>query len=173
MARVANLKPPCGYTVEGLASIWLLDFEDFRGYRFDGDDLYSNCLVTDILRAANFIEVSAPDLVAKYSTSGSYIHSLETFVGTLDALTISNLHLATKRRYVVVFGGNNGKYYTFGYEAGAVVTYQNQTAEGFGALININAPSRYPLFEVTPDALERFITGGVFVPDFTNDAYCE
>ena len=171
--RIKNIKPPCGYTVEGLAKIWLLDFEDFRGFRFDGNDLYSNCLVTDILRVGDFIELAAPDLVAKYSSSGSYVHNLESFVGTLDASTISNLHLATKGRYVVLFRGNNGNYYTFGYEAGAAVTYLNQTAEGFGSLVTVNAPSRFPLFEVTPDAVNRFVTAYTFNPDFDNNAYCE
>lgn len=171
--RITNLKPPCDYSVEGIAKVWLLDFDDFKGFRFDGNALYSNCLVTDILRVGEYVELNAPDMVAKYSSTGSYAHALESFIGTLDASTISNLHLGTKRRYVVVFLGNNGKYYTFGYEAGATLTYQNQTAEGFGSLVNLSAASRYPLFEVTPDALNRFITGSTFSPDFNNGAYCE
>lgn len=171
--RIKSIKPPCDYQVEGISKIWLLDWEDFRGYRFEGNDLYSSCLVTDILRVAEYTELAAPDMVARYSSSGNYIHNLETFVSGLDAFTIANLHLGTKRRQVVIFLSNSGKYFTFGYEAGAVLAYQNQTAEGFGSMVNLNAPSTYPLFEVTPDAMKRFTSPYKFNPDFQNGAYCE
>lgn len=171
--RVKNLKPPCGYSLDGIAKIWLLDHDDFSGYRFDKNDMYSNCLVTDILRIGDYIELEAPDMVAKYAGTGNYSHSLDSFISTISHETISNLHLATKRRHIVVFLANNGRYYTFGYEAGAVLSYQNQTAEGFGHLVNLNAPSRYPIFEVTADAMGRFIAAHIFKVDFDNNAYCE
>jgi hypothetical protein len=171
--RIQNIKPPCNYSVDGIAKIWLLDWEDFKGYRFEDNGLYSSCLVTDILRVGEFIELHAPDMVAKYSSSGSYLHTLESFVGGLDASTIANLHLGTKRHQLVVFLSNSGKYYTFGYEAGAVLSYQNQTSDGFGSLVNLNAPSKYPLFEVTAEAMVRFICPYKFNPDFENGAYCE
>lgn len=171
--RIQNIKPPCGYRVEGIARIWLLDFDDFGGYRFEGNDLYGNCFVTDILRYADFIEIDAPDMVAKYTSSGAYVHTIETFVGALSASTISNLHLATKRRQIVLFEANTGQFYTFGYEAGAKVTYANQTAEGFGSMVTITANSIYPLFEASKDVLtNNGEVAGEFNPDF-NNAYCE
>lgn len=165
--RITNIKPPCGYVVEGIAQIWMLDFDDFGGYRFRDNENYQNCYVTDVLRTGTLIELSAPDMIAKYSSEGSYQHTVETFVNDLSAEVIANLHLATKRRYVVVFRLNSGRFFTFGYEAGAAVSYQGQTAEGQGAVVVLRAASIYPLFE-----LENFITStrpSDFDGDFTNE----
>lgn len=173
MARINNIKPPCGYRVDGIAKIWLLDKDDFKGYRFDNNGLYSSCLVTDILRVGEFIELDAPDMIAKYNGTGQYLHGIESFISGLASETISNLHLGTKRRQVVVFRSNAGRYHSFGSDAGAVLTYQNQTADGLGSLVNLSAASRYPLYEVTADAMARFIQPVVFKPDFNNGAFCE
>lgn len=173
--RIANLKPPCGYNLEGLESIRLLDFDDFRGFRFLGDDLYSNCRVIAILRDGDFTELSAPD-GAKYSSTLNnkiYTHTLETFIPDLSDEVASNLHLGTKRRHVPVFRLKTGKYFTFGYEAGAVLSYNNQTNEAAGALVTLIAQSSYPLFEVTEGALEDSGYNIEFIPDFDNGAYCE
>lgn len=173
MCRLKNIKPPCKYSVEGISAIYLLDHDDFKGYRFDGDENYANCLVTDILRVGEYIELEAPEMAARHNSTGNYSHVLESFINDITADTISNLHLGTKRHQIVVFRANNGKYYTFGYEAGAVLTYQNQTSEGFGHLVTLTCPSRYPLFEVTPEAFTRFVSPYRFAPDFDNNAYCE
>lgn len=173
MARITTIKPPCGYVVAGVASIQLLDFEDFRGFAFFGNDLYRNCLVTGIMRVANFVEMQADS--AKYSSAQNgklEIHTLETFIGELSDDTLSNLNLAKKRRYIPVFKLNNGKYYTYGYEAGATVNYVNQSEEGIGSIVTISAASIYPLFEVDAAALTNYY-GIEFVPDFINGAYCE
>lgn len=173
--RIQNIKPPCGYTVEGIDEILLLDFEDFKGYQFDGDGLYRLCLVTAVLRVGDFKELEAPDVAAKYASTlsnGIYAHTLETFIHDLSASTLSNLHLAAKRRHVPVFKGKNGKYYTFGYEAGASLGYTNQTAEVMGSLVTITCASIYPLFEMTAEALIA-INIISFDPDFNAGAYCE
>lgn len=173
--RIQNIKPPCGYTVEGIDEILLLDFEDFKGYQFDGDDLYKNCLVTAVLRVGDFKELEAPNLVAKYASNlsnGIYAHTLETFISELSSSTLSNLHLASKRRQVPVFKAKNGRYYTFGYEAGASVIYTNQTADVIGSLVTISGASIYPLFELTAAALTNLYVSG-FKVDFINGAYCE
>jgi hypothetical protein len=175
--RIQSIKPPCSYVLEGVTEVLLLDFDDFKGFQFDGDDLYNNCLVAAILRTDEFKEVEAPDLVAKYSSTlsnGVYAHTLETFIGELSADTLANLHLATKRRQVPVFKAANGRYYTYGYEAGAAVSYTNQTAEAIGSLVTITATSTYPLFEV----LAAAISGAMVIPevwnvDYDNNTYCE
>ena len=175
--RIQNIKPPCNYVLEGVTEVLLLDFDDFKGFQFDGDDLYDNCKVTAIVRLADLVEIEAPDLVAKYSSTmanGRYSHTLETFVSELSADTLANLHLATKRRQVPVFKAATGKYFTFGYEAGATLVYNNQTAEAIGSLVSISASSIYPLFEVTADA----VTGAMTLPevwnvDYENNTYCE
>lgn len=149
--RIQHLVPPCGYREGGIDSIRLLDFDDFNGFEFGGTGLYDDCLVTDVLREGNFAEVDAPD-TAKYNSvlqNGVYTHTLETFVGELSAELASALHLATKRRYIVVFRSKSGRHFIFGYEAGALVSYASQTADGIGSLVTISATSIYPLFEVS------------------------
>ncbi|MCC8089104.1 MAG: hypothetical protein LIO79_07565 [Rikenellaceae bacterium] len=173
--RIQNIKPPCGYRVEGIDLIRLLDFDDFDGFKFDGDDLYNNCLVMAVLRSGDFVEVDSPD-TAKYTSSlqnGIYTHTLETFIGDLSAELEATLHLATKRRYIVLFHAKNGRYFAFAYEAGATVTYANQTAEGIGSLVTITATSIYPLFEATEEAVTQNIVNVEFIPDFDYGAYCE
>jgi len=174
--RLQNIIPACGYTVEGISEIKLLDFEDFIAFEFDGDNLYDSCLVTGIVRTNDFTQIEAPDLVAKYTgpvNNGVYAHGLETFVNELSAQTISNLHLATKRRQLVLFKTNAGKYFIFGYEAGAIVTYTGQTAEAIGSLVTIQGASIYPLFEVIGTAVTNFVRPSEFDIDFNNGAYCE
>lgn len=173
--RIQNITPPCGYRVEGIDLIRLLDFDDFDGFKFDGDDLYNNCLVTAILRSGDFVEVDAPE-TAKYTSAlqnGAYTHTLETFIGDLSADLEATLHLATKRRYIVLFRAKNGRYFTFAYEAGATVSYANQTAEGIGALVTVTAASVYPIFEVSEEAFNAETYSSEFIPDFDNGAYCE
>lgn len=170
--RINKIKPPCGYSVEGIARIWLLDFEDFGGYRFENNDLYSANMVTAILRSSEFTEIDAPDMVAKYSSTGAYVHSLETFVGALSAETLRNLHLGTKRRQIVLFLTNSGRYFTFGYEAGARLTYVNQTAEGLGSVVTLTASSIYPLFEASAELFNLVTPGDEWDVDFINLTYC-
>lgn len=172
--RILNLKPPCSYTLEGLASIVLLDFEDFGGFKFDGDNLYDNCRVVAIFKTGDFVDTHTPD-TAKYASTVSgkiYTHILDTFVPELSAELSAALDLGLRRRYVPVFQAKNGRYYTFGYEAGAALTYANQTNDGIGAVITLTAASIYPLFEVTGAALTTAY-GIEFKPDFENGAYCE
>lgn len=173
--RIQNIKPPCGYRVEGIDFIRLLDFDDFNGFKFDGDDLYNNCLVTAVLRSGDFVEVDTPE-TAKYTSSlqnGVYSHTLETFIGDLSAELEAALHLATKRRYIVLFRAKNGRYFAFAYEAGANLSYANQTAEGIGSLVTVTASSIYPLFEVSEDAFTAETYSSEFIPDFDLGAYCE
>lgn len=173
--RIQNIKPPCGYRVEGIDLIRLLDFDDFDGFKFDGDDLYNNCLVTAVLRSGDFVELDTPE-TAKYTSSqqnGIYTHTLETFIGDLSAELEAMLHLATKRRYIVLFRAKNGRYFAFAYEAGANVSYANQTAEGIGSLVTVTASSIYPIFEVSEDAFNAETYSSEFLPDFNNGAYCE
>lgn len=173
--RIHHIKPPCGYRVEGIDLIRLLDFDDFDGFKFNGDDLYNNCLVTAILRSGDFVEVDTPD-TAKYTSSlqnGIYTHTLETFIGDLSADLEATLHLATKRRYIALFRAKNGRYFAFGYEAGATVSYTNQTTDGIGSLITVTASSIYPLFEVSESAFKSEVFNSEFLPDFEIGAYCE
>lgn len=146
------MKPPCSYSPDGITDVRVLDFEDFRGFRFEGDGLYSNCLVSDILRAGDFVEVASSLENTKYNSTlenSIYTHTVETFIPDISADLLSDLHLSTKRRYIVQFRGTSGRYFVFGKEAGAGVTYACQTSDGFGALVTFSALSCYPLFETS------------------------
>lgn len=151
--RITNLKPPCGYNAEGITAILLLDAEDFTDFLFDDNGTYGTALVSGILRSGDFIEVDAPQLVARYTSTGLYVHTLETFILELSAPMLAQLHLATKRRYIVVFRTTEGRYFSFGYGTGATVRYAAQTADNVGAAVTITASNAYPLFEVNPDAV--------------------
>lgn len=159
--RIQNLTHPCGYQLEGVDAIGLVDFEDFEGFKFDGDDLYDNCYVVAVRHRGDLVDVASPE-PAKYTSSyqsGIYTHTLETFISDLSAEMVSMLHLATKRRYLVLFRTKGGTYHTFGYEAGAVVVYAGQTSGGTGALVTITATSVYPLFEIDSRAMDLHLLG--------------
>lgn len=153
--RIQNLKPPCGYVTEGIRNILLLDFEDFKGFRFEDDKTYDTARISAILRISDWVETQAPD-TAKYSSNFNnklYTHQIESFISELSAEMQASLHLATKRRFIPAFETNGGRWFTFGYDAGATVSYANQTADGAGSLITITAASIYPLFEATEGAI--------------------
>jgi len=164
--RIQNIKPPCRYLTEGLDTILLLDLEDFNGFGFKDQGLYDSCLVTKIFKSGSPAEVEASES-AKYSATlqnGIYTHTLEAFIDDLSAETAATLHLATKRRYVVFFRAKNSLYFSFAYEAGAKVTYTNQTAEGVGSLFTVAAASIYPLFEVSREAFASLTDDGGLIP---------
>lgn len=173
--RLSNIVPICEYNVEGIAEIKLLDFVDFRAFGFLGENLYDSNLVTSIHASGPFVSIPAGE-GTKYSgdsRNGLYTHSLDSFIQGLAGSTLSTLSLAVKRRQIVFFKTAAGRWYTFGYEAGAGVNYTNQTAELVGSLVSVNAASVYPLFEVTAAAMIAGPqTGGDYRPadyDTIND----
>lgn len=172
--RITNLMPACGYNPGGINAVRVLDFDDFIGFGFSGGALYDSCLVTKIERSGNFADTQAK--AAKYDgpINGKIVtHKLETFIESLDADFTSAIHLASRRRYIVIFEGMNGKPYAFGYEAGAAVSYTGQTDGALGYIVTFTAASIYPLFEVTPQALIENKPTVNWLPDFINGAYCE
>lgn len=174
--RTTHIKrASCSYNVEGLNAIKLLDLEDFEGFKFEGDQLYDVCKVVGVSMRGNWVDVETPE-TAKYSSTlsgGIYTHTVETFIGELSAEISATLHLATKRRSVVLFRTNSGRYFVFGSDAGATLSYTSQTAEAAGSLITISAASKLPIFEVLPDALATGFYNIQFKPDFVTGAYCE
>lgn len=172
--RITSLMPACGYNPGGITSVRVLDWDDFTAFGFAGGALYDSCLVTAIERSGEFADVQAK--VAKYTgpINGKIVtHSLETFIESMDADIIAAVHLASRRRYVVIFDGMNGKPYAFGYEAGAVPVYTGQTDGAQGFIVTFTAQSIYPLFELTPEALTANEPTVNWLPDFINGAYCE
>lgn len=143
------MKPKCGYNVPGIERINLLDFDDYRRVEFDGDTLYNKGIISAIHYSGEAVEIEVTE-TSKYTSTlqnGVYNHKIETFINELSGHLLADLHLATKRRYFVLFKANNGRYFAFGYEAGATVIYTAQTEGGIGAMVTISADSIYPLFE--------------------------
>jgi hypothetical protein len=140
---------------------------------FEGGN-YDTCLVNHIKRDGDFVSIDAPDS-AKYSSSmqgGVHTHLIETFIGDLSADQQSQLQLATTRRYVVIFRTHLGGQFTFGYESGATVAFNNQTSEDTGALVQITGKSIHPLFELLDLSVEwaGFVNIWQYMP---NDIACE
>lgn len=169
------MNPACAYAPEGIAQVQALDFEDFAGLQFDSDDIYTNCLVTSIVRTGDFAEIAAGTSTQYRGpyANGIYTHTLETYIPSLSATMSSALHLATKRRLFIVFTDNGGRHFCFGREAGATLTYTGQTAEGLGYMVSITCVSKYPLFEVLTSALQEGPQPFTVSPDFGDSAYCE
>lgn len=165
MERIFNLVPVCGYNPDGIKSVWLLDFEDFEGYVYPDQDNYDKAQVQTVNTGGTLVKIAAPNMVAKYSSTGAYVHTLETFIPALTHDLAEQLNLAIRHRYVVFFRTNKGQMYTFGDEAGAVVSYVNQTAEGLGSLVTITAESIHPLYEMDAQALELVAPLARFVPN--------
>lgn len=158
--RSLNLITPCNYITEGITSIALLDFDDFVALKFEDDSKYDTSYVTAILREGDFIELDAP-ISAKYTSTlnaGIYTHKLETSIKDLSKYFSRNLHLATKRRYIVMFRAKNGRDFLFGYDTGALLSYANQTEEFIGSVVVLTASTIYQLFEVEGEASNNDFT---------------
>ena len=168
MVRIKSILPVCDYNIEGVSEVRLIDFDDFQGFAFVDNNLYDVCIVTQVYADGTLKTLPAGD-GSKYtgdSKGGIFTHALDTFAPGLSGFNISALTLATKRRQVALFKTRAGRWYTFGYEAGAVVNYTNQTADALGNLITITAASMYPLFEVLPEALALQTSGDYRPADY-------
>lgn len=174
--RIQNLSPSCAYNASGVDVVMFLDFEDFVGFTFRGLASYETLYVESVNREGNFITINLPDFPAQYTGThqrGVYGHSLEAFVPELSAEILQSLHLATKRPQVVIFRTRAGRYFAFGHEAGAKVTYSAQTSENTGALLSVTSGSQFPLFEVAPTAMAESALPSTYLPLFDDSAVCE
>lgn len=171
--KLKNIVPVCSYNVDGIDGIKVLDFADFQGFDFLGEALYDSGTVTQVYASGNPATLPAGE-GTKYTgdqKTGLYIHTLETFIPSSTGEILAALNLATRRRLIPFYRTRAGRWYTFGYEAGAVLIFTGQTAEVVGNLVTISAASIYPLFEVDPAAL-TFTEAGDYSPadyDTVND----
>lgn len=146
----------CDYSLSGISNIYILPISEFDGYVYRDKENYMNsCCVTDILRYIQFIEVSAPIEVAKYKGVDGYTHTVESFVSEFSAEKNSYLHSALTERFVILFRLNTDKFYTFGADGGAAIGIEKQTQDGAGYKLTFTAKSKYPLFEVDNNVLDR------------------
>lgn len=157
--RINSINKRCAYNPGGISHIKILDREDLRYIAFLHDGLYENNLITNVIRKEKFTDIPASD-TAKYTKTLQgklYTHTLETFAENLDYRTIRDLDLAKLKKYVVVYRTNVGKYYLFGYNPGASLSYSAQTEEGSGVLIRLTETTEYPLFEGDGDITRQRI----------------
>ncbi len=173
--RVTSFAKKCGYLPEGIDRIYLLDFDDFNGYKFTGDSLSDISDVENIFRSGDFAILDANGS-GKYTQGKSgkiYTHTIESFLEDFDADTVRNLNLGVNRRFLVAFRANSGRYFVFGQPGGAALTYELQTDGGSGAAITIRCSSLAPLFETSLDAINGTSPRSQYVPSFTTGAACE
>jgi len=169
--RIQTLKPPCGYAVSGIDEIYLLDKEDFKGLRFAGGKNYDSCNVDAIIRTSEFVPLFTGNS-SKYNapqTGKIYTHTVVSFIPELSAELSEQLNLSIKRRYAVLLKFADGSYYFFGYDGGAVVSYESMTEGGIGTIVTISCRSIYPLFAVSSYETDKIIT---YNPDFISGLIC-
>lgn len=172
--KIASIKPLCGYSVEGIRAVYLFDYDEFDGFEFDGTP--EDCIVTAILSRGTAVELSAHDTTTEYkssSASGINTHMLDTFVPELSGAMQSRIHIASKRRYVVLFRSVAGAWLTYGKDAGATLSYANQTTGAAGTMITISGQSEYPLFEVLDSAVPTVKPRSMWAVDFNNLTFCD
>lgn len=169
--RIQNLSPICGYSGDGVVTVMLLDFEDFDGFVFEEDAPY----IENIVHRGVFITLDFHNFPAQYNgtlNAGIYSHGLEAFIPELSGPILADLHLATKRPQLVVFKTRSGKYFTFGHEKGAKVSYSVITASNTGAALTLTTASQYPLYEVSPEAFTEGAHPREYVLLFDDSAVC-
>ena len=174
--RIQNLTPVCGYTGDGAVSVRLLDLEDFAGYVFENNGPFDSCFVEILLRTAPFVVLDTRNELGQYSgpyTAGVYTHTLEVFIPDITADLIAELHLATKRPQLVVFETAAGRFFAFGSDGGANLTYTALTEGGAGVLVTLSAMSKLPLFGVAAETLGAIVHPSYYVPYFDDFAVCE
>lgn len=166
MSSVKDIKPPTAYRPDGVVELYVLEYVGFEGFKFVNDGLCDTCLVTGVQYTGDLIRIDTPD-GAKYSSSlqsSIYTHKVEAFIGDISADMSSVLHTLTKRRVLPVFKTTTGRYLCFGYDAGASVSYGNQTNDGLGSTIVITAKSIHPVFEVEGQVLNELRMHSLVMP---------
>lgn len=150
------------YNLGGISNIWLLNIDDFTAYLFRDDSLYNSGYVEDVYRSAPFFDLGCVNEASLKESFGNAIYKqeLNTFVRTLNEDTLSWFQHAMYGRYLVIFRTMNDRYFTFGSDGGAKLSYSGQTGqtgETSGIAIKLEKNSIYPMFEVHADAIKTKI----------------
>lgn len=162
---LSDIKHKCEYNSGGVSQLLLLDIDDFKTYRFLDDGLYDTCYIERIrVKRTGYIEFDIENETnfTEKNENGIYIQSLSTYIRGLDAEKTSQLLLATKHTYLVVFVTNTGRIFSFGSDGGASVSFSQATGkigEVEGYTITIEKKSIYPLFEADTNALKVYLLG--------------
>ena len=168
----------CNYSVAGINKLWVLNIDDFQVYEFKNDGLYSEVYVENIYIKGKWYEVQTVDdskFTEKF-TAGGYAQELNTYVAQFDSDIQSEILKTNKRKFLVLFRTNEGKYFVFGSDGGVPLSYNAETGtkgSSIGYSVIFSKSSQFPLFEVNPD----YMINGVgakfqYVPVFT-PIYCQ
>lgn len=157
------------YNLGGISHIWLLNIDDFITYKFKDDDLYSSSYVDAIYKEDLFLKLgSIEESNFKESlTNGIYKQEISTYIRTLRSDILNRLNYAIHGKYLVVVRTMHNKYFTFGSDGGATLSYSGQASrqlgEPNGVMIKLEKNSIYPMFEAHPDAIKTRVLGSDFM----------
>lgn len=151
---ITGIEKHTGYNTGGISNIFLLDIRSFIAYRFTNDMLFDECFVESVrISDYNYMEVETIES-SKFQESmdnGIYKQQLTTFVRKLGAAKTSNLLKTNTKKYLVMFKTYENKYFCFGSDGGATVSFSQISGEiggSSGYNLTINKSSVYPLFQI-------------------------
>lgn len=151
---ITGIEKHTGYNTGGISNIFLLDIRSFIAYRFTDDMLFDECFVESVrISDYNYMEVETIES-SKFQESmdnGIYKQQLTTFVRKLGAAKTSNLLKTNTTKYLVMFKTYENKYFCFGSDGGATVSFSQISGEiggSSGYNLTINKSSVYPLFQI-------------------------
>ncbi|MFT4170020.1 MAG: hypothetical protein QM653_12965 [Dysgonomonas sp.] len=151
---ITGIEKHTGYNTGGISNIFLLDIRSFIAYRFTDDMLFDECFVESVrISDYNYMEVETIES-SKFQESmdnGIYKQQLTTFVRKLGAAKTSNLLKTNATKYLVMFKTYENKYFCFGSDGGATVSFSQISGEiggSSGYNLTINKSSVYPLFQI-------------------------
>lgn len=151
---ITGIEKHTGYNTGGISNIFLLDIRSFIAYRFTDDMLFDECFVESVrISDYNYMEVETIES-SKFQESMDnviYKQQLTTFVRKLEAAKTSNLLKTNTTKYLVMFKTYENKYFCFGSDGGATVSFSQISGEiggSSGYNLTINKSSVYPLFQI-------------------------
>lgn len=162
------------YNLGGISNIWLLNIDDFIAYQFKDDSLHNSGYVDALYKNAPFLELGHVEETYLKETFGNgiYKQELSTFVRNLGQDILNWSQYAMSGKYLVIFRTMHDRYFTFGSDGGAKLSYSGQTGqigEVNGIAIKLEKNSIYPMFEVNADTLKTKVLGSEFLSYMTTE----
>lgn len=168
----------CDYAISGIHSLWVLNIDDFQVYEFRNDKLYSEIYIDNIYIKGKWHELQTID-ESKFTekfVNGGYTQELTTYISKFDSEIQAEILKTNKRKFLVLFRTNEGRYFVYGSDGGVALTYTSETGtkgSSIGYSVTLSKNSQFPLFEVNPDYM---VNGGgakfQYLPVF-EPIYCE
>ncbi|GAB6011730.1 hypothetical protein [Viscerimonas tarda] len=171
-----NIKSAAGYNVGGITHIWLLDISNFSAYKFANSNSSEQGIVESIVASSPFMEletVNESAFTEDYSDN-VFRQKLNSFVYPLKANSLNKLLIAGNNKYLVAFRTPQGRFFAFGSDGGASISFTQQTGqmgEASGYAVSIVKNSIYPLFEIQD--IRKRVMPYVYRPVFTDAVCCQ